>query len=200
MDKLSIPLSILSFLIWSSTASANLMFDFAIDSNVASASFGEGLVVGDTFSINFIDDSNFLTGISMSDIDSVGYDIANIGQTTFDAPLSFSSLIFNAFNFTDLGAQWQLDLVLGVTGVDSSMFHNSALGQWQIGTTDDGSGPTTLIFRNANDENAGFHLFQGTYTFTASANKVSEVPEPTILALIGIGLTGIGFTRKKRIN
>lgn len=70
---------------------------------------------------------------------------------------------------------------------------NGQVGRWQSGTTADflNFGQSDL---GTQDGYWGPNIFVGAPTFTGN------VPEPPMLALLGIGLVGMGFARRKREN
>ncbi len=44
------------------------------------------------------------------------------------------------------------------------------------------------------------HAGNGPWTFTDEIDFYADVPEPTTLAILGLGLAGIGFSRRKRLS
>lgn len=78
---------------------------------------------------------------------------------------------------------------VGLNGFDSGIHSN---GSFFGIATDDGSFLNPIAYT----QHSGFQGFDNvTYSVTS---RVSTVPEPATLALMGFGLAGIGFARKKK--
>ena len=65
-------------------ATAGIIFEFKLDN--INANSVNNFSSGDTFTIEFVDDSNFGRGVTLADINSMSYDIASLG-----APVSLLS-------------------------------------------------------------------------------------------------------------
>lgn len=195
MKKLIILLFVL--IPFSASSSASMMFDFTIDDL---GGFNSNTSIGDSFGFTFFDDSNFATGITAADFESISYDTNFLGQASWSvAPCANCSALAlsEIFSFTDLGASaWQLDLLIGVTGQDVAFSDGTAglAHTLQLGQTDDGNGPTNLNI--SGEAGSQFvHYFSGNHTLSA---QTTSVPTPATLALFGIGLAGLGWSKRKK--
>ena len=180
---------------------ASIIFDFTITEELDSSSFfKQNSTVGDMFSIGFVDDSNFETGISSADIESVSINTAFLGSFSLTPPffsISASSLA-EIFSFTNLGGNsWRLDLLIGTVGQDNAVIFvpmGDFNGALQLGQPVDGNGSTNLSLENAD---RGFQFMQFSNAQTLSAT-VQEVSTPTLFSLFILGCLVIGITRKRK--
>ena len=164
-----------------------------------SYSFITGLVAGQSATITVGLDNGVAGDVSQiwtaGDLTSVTFDFNNGGLvTTFNSPWG-GSLSSSVGNFTTNGS--------GVlTGVMSSWYDVSLGTDWSssgVVLTPLGwvlNGKSVFVFGS----NVGQVGITSVSAITSAANwsKVAAVPEPSIIALFGLGLVGIGFARRKR--
>ncbi|MFT4941431.1 MAG: hypothetical protein ACI88A_004500 [Paraglaciecola sp.] len=198
MYILGLTISLLSF-----TTSASIIFDFTI-SDLSGFSINRDTNIGDTFSITFFDDSNFISGITEEDVEAVSFDTAHLGEefvTPVFNPLNDYSKLDRIFNFSMINpSTWQLDLLVGVTGLDYGVQFTPSLNGnvgLQLGQTANGSGSTNFVLTNSNDDKQSLHDFDVANTFTSTAPTAVVVSEPTVMVLIFLGVAGMGISRKK---
>lgn len=105
------------------------------------------------------------------------------------AAVGLSGGYFNAIGATTIEA-------FDTTGASLGKIVNSMLGIEFYGLFDStGSNIAGVSFYITGDEPAGFAIDNVTF---GDANVVVHVPEPASIALLGLGLAGIGFSRRKR--
>jgi hypothetical protein len=157
-----------------------------------------GLVAGQSATITVGLDNGVAGDVSQiwtaGDLTSVTFDFNNGGLvTTFKSPWG-GSLSSSVGNFTTNGS--------GVlTGVMSSWYDISLGTDW----TSSGVAVTPLWWY-LNSGNSVYGSDKGDVGLSsvsglssaANWSKVAAVPEPSIIALFGLGLVGIGFARRKR--
>jgi len=88
---------------------------------------------------------------------------------------------------------WATDQLEGVYGTGAAHFSGmidvSGIVDWD---------PNAAIKFKLNEKGGGWFSSDGTESFAAVDNvMVSAVPEPSIIALFGLGLLGLGFARRK---
>jgi hypothetical protein len=174
------------------------LIQFQYDDTISYSSI-TGLVAGQSATITVGLDNGVAGDVSQTwtagDLTSVTFDFNNGGLvTTFDSPWG-GHLGSGAGNFTTNGSGT-------LTGVMSSW--------WDFGVGSDytSSGiPVTPVGWSLNGHNGVFSADgRGSVSLTkvsglisaANWNKVAAVPEPSIIALFGLGLVGIGFARRRR--
>ena len=183
-------------------ATAGIIFEFKLD-NINANSVND-FASGDTFTIEFVDESNFGTGVTLSDINSMSYDIASLGApVTLLSPLEYLN-IDNLFSFSSLGNNnWQLSLEVGGGYSESAYLvydHTSNVSRMQLTQNEY---YTYLFFRNANDEQA-FYNDDQVLNFTARnienlvQDPTQEVPEPSTIAIFALGMMGLASRRLKQ--
>jgi hypothetical protein len=111
-----------------------------------------------------------------------------------------NSGIFNGIATTYTGSGFSHAYVTGGTGYISLLNDasgRSAFGVKQVGSGFVGFGGMTLPYfhQPAADSRA---LLANMLTYVSSQEKVNEVPEPASMMLIGLGLAGVAFARRRK--
>ena len=179
----SLFISALSF-----NASASVIFNFSID-DVSQFDANANTANGDSFSIRFYDDNSFNSGISIDDIESIGFNTAFLGSGIISAPfvgISDANLQ-EIFSFSFLNNRWTLNLLVGVTGIEAeTVFAESTSGsQFQLAQTTTNGGSTNFSIENANGDMQFLHNFRRSNVFSAVS-----VSEPSTIALFMLVLFG----------
>ena len=144
--------------------------------------------VGGTFDIYYdsVVDSNIVTGTGFVDGTKV------ISGSILPGPAGIFSLITSSGVF-------DFDALVTFTNLDSTkdayfnpaLTSSNAIATLQIGgTTTDWTPPTSWV--------DGGGIPTGAIVFQADGNQTFNVPEPTTLALLGLGLVGFGAARRRR--
>ncbi|GAB3024848.1 PEP-CTERM sorting domain-containing protein [Bowmanella dokdonensis] len=177
---------------FSLSASASIIFTFEINEL---PEFNNNVTIGDSLTFAFSDDSNFDAGLSWHNIESVSYDTVSLGSFVIDSfDYSYSDyLISQFFSFTNLGkGGWQLDILVGRTGMDAAIVFEKGQDQLQFGQTVDGGGSTNLFIQSSSDF-IFLHDFSNSFKFSATS---TPVPEPSSFAIFGLSLLSLCFKRK----
>ena len=98
--------------------------------------------------------------------------------------------------------------VYDLTGIYSDSLLTVGSSNWQIGDQIDIAFNFVGVFNTSNFDINNFGMQAGyrsgsivssTYDLVEGINPATSVPEPASIALLGLGLAGIGFSRKKKI-
>lgn len=175
----------------------NLSFDGLVDASGATVG-GVAAPTGSAFSLNIVvDDALATSGI---------YSITDISYTTV---VGTYNTISTSWNKDLVATQAGSSITLGQSGgffeINTTTEHfGLSLGNFGVSSFDDifsWSGASIvgdIIVRGVGgfssaDQLSGISPFQG----TLSVSTVSDVPEPSIIALFGFGLAGMVFFRRK---
>jgi hypothetical protein len=141
-------------------------------------SFTAGAYSG-SFSFVNLDTTQFYTGST-----DAGFSVSTNFDTTGDGG--------NAFDF-DPGIR---QLVIGglVNGVHS-VISPPATNDWDLAVNNFWTNPTFASFAYEGTTSASFVSINSGVTIAPAA-----VPEPATIALLGIGMAGIGFARRRKLN
>lgn len=198
MSKLTSKIACLFFL-YASYSHSSIIFDFTIDDLGTSSA---NTVIGDQFSISFVDSTNFLSGISATDIDTIYWDTDYLGTGSFNPTGSALSGDYNnIFSFTDFGSGlWGLDLTIGETTESVAITLTAPGAYFQLGQSGGAFSYTSFVLGPSIDQ----FIFDGTdpilLSSQASDTNSSSVPVPGSFHLIGLGLAAMCFTRRLRLG
>ena len=196
---------------FSFNANALPKIDFTYELNAADWNLAVGLTDGDTLTFSFLGTTD-LYNIDSSDIYSYKFDLQGgstginyYNGTAWDRGTGGTLVqevgnMGNAFSWNGI----VLDLTLGFGATDDQMFaddstgavsqiinsHTSTYGYGQLHTMfDKGTGPNSGNLTLAKWESPGV---------TLSSRTAMAVPEPSMIALFGMGLAGLGYARRRR--
>ncbi len=174
----------------STLSNASILFSFDIsDTSWAGYTTTPTFGNGDLLTVGFADSAN-LNALTNSDLIEWDWFINGThyyqsGGFTFGSASSVS----NFFNYNS----GSLGLTVGVTGNSDYIRTQTSVFGAQVGQTVFGSGSSNVSFTEYNPwTNIQAHSFDQSHTF------VSQVSEPSALYLLGLGLLGLIFTRKRK--
>jgi PEP-CTERM motif len=158
------------------------------------------------------------TGINGLVVDGVTYDVT-FSTTTFDSPFTLGTAaseaaakaiasVFSTAGVTELGATKLLPEGFYLAYVDNG-FNSAGLSEGthcELGLSGGLCSPSNWVFDGGADFPLGQYVISGTttpfaYSVAANFTQVSSsVPEPTTLALFGLGFVGIALSRRRRTH
>ena len=167
----------------------------------ASTSLTEALFLGNTFSVDEIADgifddiaSPFGGFVSRTTAGTIRLDLNN-------GPYDLTK--FTLYNDVNLGTQginaFRLDFFNDLDVLIGDFFGNGVSGLSNIGAPQDyaisafGVSRVDLVVLSTHDAN-GIEIREVQFNGSSS----SPVPEPSVIALLGLGLAGLGFTRRRK--
>jgi len=174
----------------STLSNASIIFSFDIsDTSWADYTTTPTFGTGDLLTVGFSDSAN-LNALTNSDL--IGWDWF-ISGTNYSQSGGFSfgsaSSVSNFFNYNS----GSLELTVGLTGISDSIRTQTSVFGAQVGQTVFGSGNTNISFTDYNPwTNLSAHSFQQKHII------VSQVSEPSVLSLLGLGLLGLIFGKKRK--
>jgi hypothetical protein len=167
---------------------ANAALVFTYELNTSDWDITVQLTDGDTLSFSFLDGTD-LYNISSADIYSYTYDLAAGSTGTNYKGAGWASEVGN------IGTHFSWD------GTHLDLTFNNLGGDFITQTDDTGynshiaTGQTNHVYSNYSGGNMSAELVGNDASLTLSA--VLTVPEPSIIALFGLGLVGIGFACRR---
>jgi hypothetical protein len=134
-------------------------------------------------------------GLSSTDFDSFRFHLPSglvLNNTTFTfltTVLPGTTVANTAYNLRDFDA----DLTLA--SADINLIPSGSSSQFSSALPISAAGEYQIFHAQLGKNGPGFFV---DYTWTLDVSQASQISEPASLALLGIGLAGLGFNRRKR--
>jgi len=174
----------------STLSNASIIFSFDIsDTSWAGYTTTPTFGTGDLLTVRFADSANLN---ALTNLDLIEWDWF-INSTHYSQSGGFNfgsaSSVSNFFNYNS----GSLGFTVGLTGNSDYIRTQTSVFGAQVGQTVFGSGNSNISFTEYNP-----YTNLQAHTFVQKHEFVAQVSEPSVLPLLGLGLLGLIFARKRK--
>lgn len=173
---------------------------FTYELNASDWNLAVGLTDGDTLTFSFLGTTD-LYNIDSSDIYSYKFDLqgGSTGTNYYNGVAWDRGASPETGNMGD-AFSWNgimLDFTVGWGANDNKMYSSDSTGAISQILSSPTYGQLHTMFDAGTGPNSG-NLLLAKYTSPGVTLSASAVPEPSMIALFGLGLAGLGYARRRR--